>query len=233
MKISLKTLFQHWFKKYGDTKIVNKMKVSLIVPCYERPKRTIRAIECIMNQNFTDFEAYVAGDNCPFIQELVDSGRAAEYINAAKQKGIKLSIFNLPIHYGGYGYQQRNTCVKLATGEYVMFMDNDDVIDKNHIKNYYTAICNTDNDMMFFNTFIVPLDSVRQSRMEKGMIGHAEIIAKSRVLQSLQPQTNQYEHDWYYIKQMIDLGIKYEKSDAVKPSYRIMGVGELREQNID
>lgn len=48
-------------------------KVSLIVPSYLRPKRTKRAIDCIINQDMQDFEAYVAGDACPFIQELIDT----------------------------------------------------------------------------------------------------------------------------------------------------------------
>lgn len=213
-------------------------KVSLIVPSYLRPQRTQRAIECIINQDIENFEAYVVGDKCPFIEELMNTGEAAKYIHRAKDNGIKLSIFNMPHHYGGYGYQARNTCVRLAMGEYIMFMDNDDVIETDHVRNYYEAIANTDNDLMFFNTWIDPIEErgtrgkLRESKMEEGLIGHAEIIVKDSLMKSLKPETEEYNHDWAYIKQMIDLGAKYEKSNN-KPTYKIMSVGELRETTID
>jgi glycosyltransferase involved in cell wall biosynthesis len=207
------------------------MKVSLIMPSFERPQRTQRAIESIINQNFECFEAYVAGDNCPVIQELIDSGKAAEYIDIAKNKNIKLSIFNMPYHYGGFGYQARNTCFRLSYGKYVIFMDNDDVIEPDHVKNYYEAICDTENDFMYFDTYIEPLKQVRVSKLEKGMIGHAEIIVTKSLLLSVQPEHNQYEHDWTLIQSMVDTGAKFEKGN-IKPTYKIMGLGELRE-NID
>lgn len=208
------------------------MKLSLIMPSFQRPQRTQRAIESIINQNFQDFEAYVAGDNCPIIQELLDSGKAAEYIEIAKNKNIKLSIFNMPYHYGGFGYQARNTCFRLSYGKYVIFMDNDDVIEPDHVKNYYEAICDTDNDFMYFNTYIEPLQKLRDTKLERGMIGHSEIIAKKSLLLSILPEKSDYEHDWEIIKSMIDAGAKHEKGN-VEPTYKIMGVGILRENNID
>lgn len=208
------------------------MKVSLILPSYLRPERTMRAIECIINQNFDDFEAYIVGDKCPVIQNLMDSGKAAEYINIAKNKNIKLSIFNLPIHYGGYGYQGRNTCIKLSYGKYIIFMDNDDVIEPDHVKTYYEAINDTDNDFMYFDTFIEPLQQVREAKAVQGMIGHSELIVKSSFLKAMQPEKDIYEHDWYLIEQMINADAKFEKG-FIKPTYKIMGVGELREKNID
>lgn len=213
-------------------------KVSLIVPSYLRPQRTQRVIDCILNQDFVGFEAYIVGDKCPFIQSLVDEGKQIEYAKLAEVKGNKLAIFNLPIHYGGYGYQARNTCVKLAMGEYIIFMDNDDIIEPDHVSNYYNAISQTDNDLMFFDSWLDPIElrgtrgKLRETKMEEGMIGHAEIIAKSSLLKKMQPETSEYNHDWFYIKQMLDAGAKYEKSTN-KPTYKIMGVGELRETLID
>lgn len=219
-------------------------KVSLIVPSYLRPERTKRAIECIINQDMQNFEAYIAGDACPFIQELLDTGKNLEYTKMAADKGIKLSIFNMPHHYGGYGYQARNTCIQLAYGDtnpasdYVMFMDNDDIIEADHVSNYYNAISQTDNDLMYFDTWLDPVEvrgvrgKLRESKMEEGSIGHAEIIVKSSVLKSIKPQKSEYSHDWHYIKQIVDAGFKYKKSTN-KPTYKIMGVGELRETLID
>lgn len=210
-----------------------RYKVSLIMPSFARPKRTVRAIECILNQDFIGYEAFVVGDKCPFIQELIDSGKAEEYIRAAADKGNKMSIFNLPFNYGGYGYQGRNTCVTLSFGDYIMFMDNDDMIEQDHISNYYNAISKTTNDFMYFNTILNSVEErggikkIRDSQLEEGKIGHAEIIAKSFLLKKIKEKSG-YNHDWDYIKQLIDMGCVSEKSHN-KPTYRVMGVGELRE----
>jgi len=214
------------------------MKVSLIMPSYERALRTERAIQCIINQDMQDFEAYVIGDNCPVIQSFVELGKAAAYIKEAKDKGIKLSIFNLPHHYAGYGYQARNTGIKLAQGKYTMFLDNDDIIENNHISNYYNAISDTDYDFMYFNSWIDPIENrgergrLRETSLERGMVGHAEIIAKTSLLKKLKPQTSEYDHDWFFIKQMVDAGAKYAKGNN-PPTYKVMGLGELRETEID
>lgn len=214
-------------------------KVSLIIPSYQRPQRTIRALECVLNQDFVGFETYLVGDNCPFIQSLIDSGKHHEYSSLADKKGNKLAIFNLPHHYGGYGYQARNTCVKLSRGKYIMFMDNDDVIENNHVSNYYEAICNTDNDFMYFNSILYPVEErgvfgtkIRDTKLEEGLIGHAEIIASAFMLKNIPPEKSGYNHDWEYINQMIEAGAKYEKSNN-NPTYKIMSVGELRETEID
>lgn len=192
-----------------------------------------------MAQDLNGWEAYFVGDNCPNIQNLIDSGKAHEYINAAKEKGNKLAIFNLPIHYGGFGYQGRNTCVRLCSADYIMFMDNDDVILPNHFSRYYYSISMTDNDFMYFNTLIEPIEHangkrglLRDSKIEEGMIGHSEIIVKGSYLKLLSPEKPEYNHDWLWIKSMIDAGAKHEKY-VTEPTYIIMSVGELRETNID
>jgi len=209
-------------------------KISLAVPCFERPLRTMRAIEAVLNQDMNGWEAYFAGDNCPFIQELVDSGIANTLINKAKEKGNKLAIFNLPYHYGGWGYVARNTIFKLSYSEYTMFMDNDDVILPNHFSNYYSEISGTDYDLVYFNTFLAPIEpsgKIRESQLEFGMIGHQEVIVKSSLLKTYN-QSDNWGHDWEMIKHLIDNGAKVKKSKN-PPTYHIMSVGELRETEID
>jgi glycosyltransferase involved in cell wall biosynthesis len=208
-------------------------EVSLIVPSYKRPQRTMRAINCILNQKFDfKFEAFIAGDKCPFIQELIESNKAANLSAKAADSGNKLTIFNMPFHYGGYGYQCRNTCIELAQGKYIMFMDNDDIIADNHIQTYFDGIDGSGYDMVFFNSYIAPLKEERNTKMERGSIGHAEIIVSSRKMKLCPSQLPDYDHDWYMIKNLIDSGASVMKVKT-KPTYTIMGVGDKRETQID
>ena len=138
----------------------------------------------------------------------IHSGHVS-YINAAKEQGNKLAIFNLPHHYGNWGYQGRNTSIRLCSAEYVMFLDNDDIILPTHLSNYYNAIAGTDNDFMYFNTLVEPIEhangtrgKLRDTILEDGMIGHAEIIAKSNLLKVMPPELPVYNADWLLIKSM-------------------------------
>jgi glycosyltransferase involved in cell wall biosynthesis len=209
-------------------------KISVVAPCYERPKRTMRAIECVMNQDMNGWEAYFAGDNCPHIQELVDSGMANQLIDKAKEKGNKLAIFNLPYHYGGWGHVCRNTIFRLCNSQYTIFLDNDDVILPNHFSNYYSEIAGTDNDIVYFNTWLAPIEpngKIRDSKLEFGLIGHQEVIIKSSLLRGYH-QSKNWGHDWEMIKHLIDNGARANKSTK-SPTYHIMSVGQLRETQID
>ena len=211
-------------------------KISLAVPCFERPIRTMRAINCVLKQDMNGWEAYFVGDACPYIQQLVDDGTANQLIERAKENGNKLAIFNMPYHYGGWGYVARNTVFKLANSEYTMFLDNDDVILPNHFKNYYSEIAGTDYDLIYFNTWLDPIEpsgKIRDAALEFGMIGHQEIIVKSELLKTYH-QSENWGHDWELIKSLIDKGKNIRKSQNLKtsyfPTYHIMSVGELREK---
>mgnify|MGYP003704754731 CR=1 FL=1 len=70
-----------------------KPKVTISMPCYGRPIRTKRAINSIINQTEKSWEALIVGDNCPVIQELINSG---EYNNDYPIES-KFVLENLPI----------------------------------------------------------------------------------------------------------------------------------------
>jgi hypothetical protein len=92
---------------------------------------------------------------------------------------------------------------------------------------------------MYFNTLVEPIEHangmrglLRDSKLEKGLIGHSEIIVKSNLLKLLTPEKPEYNHDWLLIESMLNAVAKHEKHIS-QPTYMIMSVGELREKNID
>lgn len=213
-------------------------KVSLIVPCWGRPQRTLRAMQCVLEQDMDGWEAIFLGDGCPEFQKMIDDGIFDIFEDNADIRGNEFRIYNLENHYGGCGYQARNTAFKLTNSEYTLFMDNDDVIKRNHFRSYYSAINTTDLDMMYFDTYIEPVDTIRVSQLVSGYIGHSEIILKSDLLKNYQQSPN-YGHDWELIKNLIDKGIKIGKSHN-PPTYIIKELGgghenreRLSEKNIN
>lgn len=216
-------------------------EITIIMPSFNRPQRTRRAIRCILNQKFKGhWQALIVGDCCPVIAEMLESGEATKYMEEAKMQGNSMAIFNLPIHYGNWGYQSRTTAIKLAFSHYTIFFDNDDIILPTHLENYYSKIEFTDNEFMAFCTKLYPIENAdrtigkkRVPEIENGKIGYQEIIVKTEFLKRMPPQDPVYNADWHLIQNMVNTGARYEIIYDNPLTHMIMGVGELREQNID
>ena len=139
---------------------MSKYKITIVLPCWGRPLRTRRAIENILYQDINEWEAFIIGDACPHFQEIIDSGDAQLYKNIAERSGNRLHIFNLDEHKGGYGYWILNYALEHAEGEYFIFMGNDDIILNNHFQHYLSEIQGTDFDLVYYNTWINPINEI-------------------------------------------------------------------------
>jgi len=195
-------------------------------------------MQCVLEQDMDGWEALFFGDGCPEFQKMIDDGIFDLFEDNADIRGNEFRIYNLEKHYGGCGYQARNTAFKLTNSEYTLFMDNDDVIKRSHFSSYYNSIKNTENNMMYFDTFIEPTESIRVSQLVFGSIGHSEIIVKSDLLKNYEQSPN-YGHDWELIKYLIDQNITIKKSNN-PPTYIIKELGgghenrqRLSEKNIN
>ena len=137
------------------------MRVSISLPCYGRPKRTIRSIENICNQTINGWEALVVGDGCPIMQDYLDSNYFSDLIYESKKMGNILDISNLTENKGGHGYYITNMNIERAKGKYLTFFANDDEILPNHLESYLSGIENTNYDFVYFDSFIEPYNGNR------------------------------------------------------------------------
>ena len=99
------------------------MKFSVILPIYNVEKYLNRCIESIVNQNYDDLEVILVDDNSPDNCPLI----CDEW--ARKDNRIKV------IHKQneGLGFT-RNAGIKIATGDYICFIDSDDYIVDDYFK---------------------------------------------------------------------------------------------------
>jgi len=95
-------------------------KISVIMPVYNTPERFLReAIDSVVDQLYPDWELCIADDASPKARtrEVL-----AEY--AARDPRIK-TVFR-PV--GGHISEASNSALELATGDFVAFLDHDDLI---------------------------------------------------------------------------------------------------------
>jgi glycosyltransferase involved in cell wall biosynthesis len=209
------------------------MRVSISLPCYGRPKRTIRSIENICNQTINGWEALVVGDGCPIMQDYLDSNYFSDLIYESKKMGNILDISNLTENKGGHGYYITNMNIERAKGKYLTFFANDDEILPNHLESYLSGIENTNYDFVYFDSFIEPYNGNRIAELRFGGIGHSELIIKTEFLKKMPPHTPEYGHDWHLIDSMMKLSEGgYSKSNN-KPTYIVKALGDNRTDTID
>ena len=115
-------------------------KISVIVPIYKVEDYLHRCVDSIINQTYTNLEIILVDDgspdNCPMICD--------EY--AEKDSRIKI------IHKENGGLSDaRNAGLDISTGEYIMFIDSDDFVDKDMMKSMMQNMIDNEADMVVCN----------------------------------------------------------------------------------
>lgn len=101
-----------------------KNRVSVIIPTYKRPYNLGKAIDSVIAQEYDDLEIIVVSDNgedSEFNQETEQIVR--QYRDSHRELSIR--IINHRVNRNGAA--ARNTGLLACTGEYVCFLDDDDI----------------------------------------------------------------------------------------------------------
>lgn len=106
-----------------------KVIISVIVPIYMAEKSIERCINSIINQTFTNFELILVNDGSP------DNSKEICEKYAIRDKRIKI------INKKNEGVSiARNTGLNKSEGEYILFVDSDDFIEKDMLEHLYNNI---------------------------------------------------------------------------------------------
>lgn len=113
---------------------------SLILPIYNVEKYLKIALQSLKNQTFEDFEAICVNDgsldnSLAILEEFAKEDSRFKIINQENQ---------------GQGVA-RNNGLKLAKGEYILFLDPDDFFNLNHLEKINEAFKNFNSDIVQFN----------------------------------------------------------------------------------
>jgi len=209
------------------------MKITLICPCWGRPQRTLRALDSVVEQDFTGAEIIFIGDACPLFQERIDDGTFEYYAKRIEEKGNTFIYKNLDERGKGWGHMARKEGIEMATGKYICFLDNDDTLLPNHLTSYYSFMeTNPTVHVGYINAYTIPWKKERNACLSRGGIGNAELIFQAQVLKDNYEPDAEYEHDWRLVERMMNKKYVFMKSKA-RATYMIMSIPNFRETNID
>ncbi|MFS1511127.1 glycosyltransferase family 2 protein [Chengkuizengella sp. SCS-71B] len=112
--------------------------VSVIIPTYKRANMLLRAVDSVLNQTYKNIEVLVVNDNEP----------GDEHTNDLKEILLKytderLNYIEQKKHVNGA--VARNVGIKLAKGEYIAFLDDDDYWKSEKIEKQVNVLEELDN----------------------------------------------------------------------------------------
>ena len=119
---------------------MNHPKVSVIIPVYNTEKYVKESVESIMQQTLQDIEIIVINDG--------STDNSLSIINLLAEQDRRITVYN----QSNQGLSiARNTGLKKVKGEFIYFMDSDDLLTNNALKTCYQECITEQLDFVFFD----------------------------------------------------------------------------------
>lgn len=100
-------------------------KISIVVPIYNVEKELDRCLQSLLRQTYKNIEIILVDDGSP--------DRCPLLCDEYAQKDSRVRV----IHKKNGGLSDaRNVGLQATTGEYVLYIDSDDYIDLDHVKDF-------------------------------------------------------------------------------------------------
>lgn len=113
--------------------------VSVIIPIYNVEKYLKKCIDSVLEQTYTDLQIILVDDGSP--------DNCGKICDEYKAKDSRVEVIHK--ENGGLGLA-RNSGMEIVRGEYLLFVDSDDWIDKNHIEIIVDAAEKGNYDVVLF-----------------------------------------------------------------------------------
>lgn len=206
-------------------------KVSVIMASYlgmypgrsSNPEdKFIRAVKSFITQTYQNKELIIVADGCDTTVFLYNN-------MFQKFPNIKLVVIPKQPIYSG---ECRNAGLRIADGDIIMYLDNDDVIAKNHIETIVNQFTD-DLDMVYYDDYLVLSHDFKQLHkriveVRYGSIGTSAISHRNlndpKYSNIKDWWSDGYGHDWVFITTLIVNGMQFKKLDKT-PSYLVCHYG--------
>ncbi|MBR1676339.1 MAG: glycosyltransferase family 2 protein [Clostridia bacterium] len=135
------------------------VKVSVIIPVYNKKRYLDALFQCLSEQSFKDYECLIIDDG--------STDGSGEICDKYAQKDDRLKVFHMA--NGGVSHA-RNIGLDNSSGEYITFIDSDDTFHKDYLLNLHNCITDSNADMVISGAKKVWNDN-REELIQSGYFG--------------------------------------------------------------
>lgn len=126
---------------------------SVIITTYNRPTLLADALASLSKQTFDDFEAILVNDNgSPVEPLLIEASFPITYIRQARNSGPAAA---------------RNAAHRLARGHYIVYLDDDDRFQADHLETLAQAIARHPDEVIYTDAVFITEDLIEDQRIDR------------------------------------------------------------------
>ena len=129
--------------------------ISVIIPVYNVEKYINECLNSVINQEYKNIEIICVNDG--------STDKSMEKLEEFGKKDSRIRIISRENKGSSYA---RNLGLKESEGEYIYFLDSDDYISKDYLKNMYEKMAETDADIVF-NDNIISFDDTNRTKTKQ------------------------------------------------------------------
>lgn len=182
------------------------MKFSVITPCFlgnyknagnDRERKLVRCVNSVMFQDYSGyFEQIVVADGCPRTKEIIETTFPDELLNGT------LRLISIPKQRTFSGII-RNTGLEAAKGEWIVYLDADDIFGPDHLsvieENLKTF------DWVFFNDLVYNKEyfQERTCTLKHYNCGTSNIAHKRTMSARWKDKSGYGRDDWDFIQALV------------------------------
>jgi len=149
--------FNNFFNSVKSSGIYSEVfegpKVSVVIPIYDRTTLLRQAIDSVLAQDYTNFELLLVCDGSP--ESTLNVVRS--YLYHEKVRAIFLD------DNSGTAVRARNFGIANSTGEYIAFLDSDDICTESRLSNS-VRVLETEKVDVVYGSWIALMDGSRKIR---------------------------------------------------------------------
>ena len=222
-------------KTYSEIISSHKMgtDVTIIIPSYNYAKYLRESIESALNQSHKPYRVIV-----------IDDGSTDESVDVAKSieapEGIKYDII---VKKNEGVIATKNLGIKLSTTTWTIFLDADDILEKNYIKSTLSNALSTNADVVYTDMHyfgskegIFSADPFSHKRLISGNFINNSALLNTNILKrtgGYKQEMNEGYEDWELYLSFAEIGAEFIKCSETYLLYRQHIGGISRNQKAD
>ena len=207
--------------------------ISVIMPAYNAGKYIKESIDSVLLQTYKDWELLIINDGSTDNTQLI--------IDSYVEKDSRIKCF---FQKNGKQGKARNLGIENAKGNYIAFLDSDDIMFPHRLRYQLDLILNTESDMVFNDAYKFEKDPLAEKRttffvsnhiylgneafyllLKRNVIPMLTVLVKKSVVEEVGRFTindfYQNAEDYHLWLKILKYGKKITSDDTIVGAYRI------------